>query len=70
MQKLAFFIASHTIVAFKYTYGTGKNKVQSVEILCVLAIFNKHYNKWFCIREQKIEWRPNYAKGKYCVLEK
>ena len=34
----------------------------------VLAIFSKDYNKWFCIKEEKIEWHQNYAKGKYRVL--
>lgn len=34
----------------------------------MLAIFSKHYNKWFCIKEEKIEWHPNYIRGKYRVL--
>ena len=41
-----------------------------MENLRVLAIFIKHYNKWFCIKEDKIEWHPKYGKGKYRVLAK
>ena len=49
------FITRHTIVAFECTYGAGKNRVQLVENLRVLAIFSKHYSKRFCVKEEKIE---------------
>ena len=62
------FIARHTIVAFECAYGSDNNKVQSVEHFRVLAIFSKYYNKWFCIKEEEIEWYQNYTKGKYRVL--
>ena len=48
-----YFIARHTIVTFECVYGAGKNKVQSMEHIRVLDIFNKHYNKWFCIKEKR-----------------
>ena len=50
-NKHNYFIARHTIVALECVYGTGKNRIQSVEMFRVLAIFSKHYNKWFCIKK-------------------
>ena len=37
---------------------------------CVLTIFRKHYNTWFCIKEQNIEWHANYEKGRCRVFAK
>ena len=66
--KNGVFIRRHTIVSFECIYGMGKHKVNTLEYFRVLSMFSKQYNKWFCTKEDKIEWYPKNRKEKYCVL--
>ena len=45
-----------------------ERKPESVEYYQVLALFSKHYNKWFVASETKIKWDTNAKPKKYCIL--
>jgi hypothetical protein len=48
--------------------GIGRNQSKTLQLYRVLALFDKHYNKWYIIEENKKEWYPSFPKGKYLVL--
>ena len=66
--KYTIYITRHKMITFECVYGTVESRVMAMENFQVLAIFIKHYNTWFFIKENKIEWYPKYVKGKYRVL--
>ena len=46
----------------------GKKQAETKQLYRVLALFDKHYNKWHICEDNSILWHPNYPKKKFLVL--
>ena len=47
----------------------GKNQSETIQLYCVLALFDKHYSKWYICEDNSKVWYHSFPKGKYLLLD-
>ena len=66
--KVVTYVERDSLIELMCKQGKGRNQSETLQLYRVLALFDKHYNKWYVIEENKKEWYPSFPKGKYLVL--
>jgi hypothetical protein len=66
--KVVTYVERDSLIELMCKQGKGRNQSETLQLYRVLALFHKHYNKWYIIEENKKEWYPSFPKGKYLVL--
>ena len=48
--------------------GKRGNQSENIQLYLVLAVFYKHYNKWYIFEDNTKVWDRSFLKGEYIVL--